>query len=175
MITDFRAFPSIPRLSKEMVISEKIDGTNACIVIDSDWNIQAQSRSRIITPDDDNMWFAYWVEKNQEELKSLWEWYHYWEWWGGKIQRGYWLKEKRFSLFFYRWEGTIPSIVSVVPVLYTWDFCTQKIDEVMEDLCQHGSYAADFMNPEGIVIYHTAWKCVFKKTFDNDWWKFTAK
>ena len=39
----------------------------------------------------------------------------------------------------------------------------------MEHLKKHGSYAAfDFMEPEGIVIYHTAAKQYFKKTFEKD-------
>jgi hypothetical protein len=32
---DFQAWPSIPRLNREMVVTEKIDGTNAAIIIES--------------------------------------------------------------------------------------------------------------------------------------------
>lgn len=170
----FKEFPSIPRLSKDMVITEKIDWTNACVVVTEKWEVFAQSRSRVITTEDDNYWFAKRVEKNKDELIKLWVWYHYGEWWGNGIQRNYWLKEKRFSLFVFRWEE-LPSCVSVVPVLYTWIFDTSKIQEVMNDLCDHWSYASEwFMKPEWIVIYHTAAKQVFKKTFENDEWKWKA-
>lgn len=171
---EFKKFESIPRLSKDMIISEKIDWTNACVVIDEEWNIHAQSRSRIITPwkQTDNYWFAGWVEKNKEELLKLWVWYHYWEWYGCWIQRGYWLIEKRFALFVFRWEE-LPSCCEVVPYLYTWPFDTNKIEEVLQDLKTNWSRAVHgWMDPEWIVVYHTAWKYLFKKTFDNDWWKF---
>ena len=38
----------------------------------------------------------------------------------------------------------------------------------MADLKTHGSYAAPFMNPEGVVIIHTAAGAMFKKTFEKD-------
>lgn len=174
---DFKEFPSIPRLSKDMIITEKLDGTNACVVIDAEWNVQAQSRNRFVTVWDDNHGFAGWVEENKEELKKLWEWYHYGEWWGSGVQRGYWLKkwEKRFSLFFYRWPWEIPSCVSMVPVLYKWPFSTEKVDQVMAELKEHGSYASPFMNPEGVVVFHEWSRTVWKKTFENDEGKWTAK
>jgi hypothetical protein len=31
---EFEAFPKIPRLKRDMVITEKIDGTNACVLIE---------------------------------------------------------------------------------------------------------------------------------------------
>lgn len=168
---EFKAFPSIPRLSKDMVITEKIDWTNACIVITEEWDVFAQSRGKIITVDDDNYWFAKRVERNKEELTKLWVGYHYWEWRGNGIQRKYNEKEKRFSLFFFRWED-LPNCVSIVPTLYTWPFDTNKIKEIMDDLSVHGSYASEgFMKPEWIVIYHAAAKIVFKKTFEKDEWK----
>lgn len=40
----------------------KLDGTNAAIQF-KDGKIQAQSRSRMITPEDDNYGFARWVEQ----------------------------------------------------------------------------------------------------------------
>ena len=35
-MTEFQPFPKIPRLSREIVITEKIDGTNAQILITDD-------------------------------------------------------------------------------------------------------------------------------------------
>ncbi len=47
----------------------KLDGTNAAVVVTPNKEIGAQSRSKIITPNDDNMGFARWVDSQ----KSYWE------------------------------------------------------------------------------------------------------
>jgi len=96
---DFVAFPKIARLSRECVISEKIDGTSAQILITDDGQIKAGSRSRWLTPENDNFGFAAWVADNKEELLTLGVGRHFGEWWGEGIQRNYGLKERRFSLF----------------------------------------------------------------------------
>jgi hypothetical protein len=80
-----------------------------------------RSRSRWITPDDDNFGFAAWVEANRDELLTLGPGRHFGEWWGSGIQRGYGLPkgEKRFSLFnVSRWGESRPACCHVVPVLY---------------------------------------------------------
>ncbi len=96
---EFREFDKIPRLKRNVVITEKIDGTNACVVISPEGIISAQSRSQIITPDNDNYGFARWVEDNSEELAKLGGGYHFGEWWGSGIQRRYGMDRKVFSLF----------------------------------------------------------------------------
>ena len=57
MTIEFRAWPKTPRLNgASMVITEKIDGTNACIIVTEDGRrIGAQSRNRLISPGDDNV------------------------------------------------------------------------------------------------------------------------
>ena len=117
---EFVEFPKIARLKRECMISEKIDGTNAQVFIrelaDDDVMptdtplvavrgkllIYAGSRSRWITPKDDNFGFAAWVEVHADELVSLGIGNHYGEWWGAGIQRRYGLSEKRFSLLIER-------------------------------------------------------------------------
>lgn len=170
---EFEAFRKIPRLSKEnMVITEKIDGTNAQIVITEDGQIFAGSRSKYITPQDDNYGFAKWVEDNREELISkLGAGKHYGEWWGAGINRKYDKKEKIFSLFNTSvWTPeTLPSCCSVVPTLCIHSFDTNKIEEVIKELTQHGSYAAPgFMKPEGICIYLPLIGRYYKKLIEND-------
>jgi ATP-dependent RNA circularization protein (DNA/RNA ligase family) len=54
----FEDFPKIARLSRECCITEKIDGTNAQVVITEDGQVLAGSRTRFITPEDDNYGFA---------------------------------------------------------------------------------------------------------------------
>lgn len=177
-MTDFVPFPKIPRWStSHIIVTEKIDGTNAQIVINDDCTeIKAGSRTRWITPDDDNFGFAGWVERNKEALLRLGKGQHFGEWWGNGIQRTYGLKEKRFSLFnTLRWAAPeqqerlqdIP--VSVVPILYQGIYDTGMVEECLKSLDICGSYAAKgFMNPEGVVIYIPGSRSLFKKTLGGD-------
>jgi hypothetical protein len=171
----FESFPSIKRLYREMVVTEKLDGTNAQICIDEQGAIRAGSRNRWITPEDDNFGFARWVAGNSAELMKLGVGRHYGEWWGSGIQRGYGLNEKRFSLFnVSRWgEGgkdvaNLPSCCHVVPVLYRGPFDGDNIDEVVLGLENGGSVAVPGANAEGIVIFHTHSGTLFKWTFGGD-------
>src|SRR5271170_4782953 len=102
----FVEFPKIARYSREVVCSEKIDGSNGQIYInDTMTEVFAGSRSQWITPEQDNFGFARWVAENKEELLKLGPGSHFGEWWGAGIQRRYDLKEKRFSLFnTHRWS-----------------------------------------------------------------------
>ena len=184
----FREFPKMARLSREVIVTEKIDGTNASIFIqnasledeDDIFNIaekdgyimRAGSRTRWITPSDDNHGFASWVASNSDELFKLGEGHHFGEWWGSGIQSGYGLQkgEKRFSLFNVdRWTESRPSCTHVVPILWRGVFDTVKIQEVLDNLAKTGSVAAPgFMKPEGIVVFHTAGNVGFKKTIYKD-------
>ena len=167
---EFQKFPSIARLSREVIVTEKIDGTNAQIYITHDGRLLCGSRSRYITIADDNHGFAKWVNINRTQLMELGVGRHYGEWWGLGIQSGYGLKEKRFSLFnVTRWCDDRPACCDVVPVLYRGEFNTGIIEGVMTHLLATGSLAAPgFMHPEGIVIYHVQGDISFKKTFKND-------
>jgi hypothetical protein len=168
---EFKPWPKIARLSREVIITEKLDGTNAAVVVLEDGDVYAQSRSRVITPGDDNFGFAAWVEANKEQLRLLGPGYHYGEWWGKGIQRNYGLTERRFSLFnVTRWKDTRPACCHIVPVLTVLPVMdTASINVVMNQLRTFGSYAAPgFMNPEGIVAFHTHANVMFKKTFEKD-------
>lgn len=132
--------------------------------------LYAQSRKRIITPEDDNFGFARWVVENATELVGLGPGVHFGEWWGLGIQRGYGLDEKRFSLFnVHRWTDDVrPTCCHVVPTLAHGE-AHIAIESAMRDLHRHGSLAAPgFPDPEGVVVYHTANGSLFKKTFDGD-------
>ena len=114
---EFIKFPKLPRLSRDMVITEKIDGTNAQICIsDSGLELKAGSCNRWVIPGDDNAGFAKWCEENRTELLRLGHGRHFGEWWGQGIQRKYGLSEKRFSLFnVSRWADDRPKCCHVVP------------------------------------------------------------
>jgi len=187
----FEGWPKMARLSRECIVTEKLDGSNGQICITEDGQIFAGSRTRWITPKEDNYGFARWVEGNKAELLKLGTGRHFGEWWGAGIQRTYGLREKRFSLFnTQRWlscrpdrahdcpgvfqktedggaEG--PACCYVVPILYRGEFNTHAIGGTLHHLKVMGSVAAPgFKSPEGIVIFHVAAGIGFKKTIEGD-------
>lgn len=220
----FQPFPKMARYSRPAIVTEKIDGTNASVIIQpvaksvpgvdptpeqqeteskmiahwygpdgSDWGMFAGSRTRLITPRDDNYGFARWVSEHVDELKTLGPGRHFGEWWGNKIQRAYGLinGERHFSLFnVSRWalhgvlelkpvdprtpdiqlvKEQLPQCCGLVPVLARGVFGDELVTEAMLKLRLYGSMAAaGFMQPEGIVVYHCASGTLFKKTLDND-------
>lgn len=183
---DFTPFPKMARLSRECLITEKIDGTNASILIErvahsdyppagaavvGDLALYPASRTRFISPESDNFGFARWVFDNAEELAKLGEGTHFGEWYGCGIQRNYGLSEKRFALFnATRWSSDDrPSCCEVVPVLYRGIFDTAAVERSVALLREHGSVAVPgFPNPEGVVVFHEAARVGFKKTLEND-------
>jgi hypothetical protein len=203
-LTMFEEFPKMARLTRDCVITEKIDGTNAqvhivrasdapdVVTLQSDMAqvviaadpvlgmlMFAGSRTRYITPIDDNFGFAKWVKEHADELWALGEGRHYGEWWGSGIQRNYGLTEKRFSLFnTARWADERdrekyptdrPACCHVVPVLYAGLFGPKHDENMLLKLQHEGSFAAPgFMKPEGVVVYHTAANVYFKKTLEKD-------
>jgi hypothetical protein len=172
---NFIPFTKIGRYSREVVVTEKIDGTNASIMIDENNNIKVGSRTRWITPTDDNHGFAKWVDRNKEELLKLGVGHHFGEWAGNGIQRGYGLKEKKFYLFnTSRWnQDNKPMCCEVVPILWQGKFDDMNINVIMNTLRLQGSNISEgCKNPEGIVIYHTGANTYFKKTFEKDEGKF---
>ena len=191
MITaEFQGFPKLARLSREVIVTEKIDGTNAQVFISEDGTLLAGSRTRWITPEDDNFGFAAWVQAHRDELLTLGPGRHFGEWWGKGIQRGYGLSERRFSLFnVQRWalhgsqpqtfptadprvtrtQDVLPPCCGLVPVLYRGLFDTSVVDGCLESLRLYGSIAAPgFTQPEGVVVFHVAGNVGFKKTAERD-------
>lgn len=207
---EFEEFAKIPRLKTRIVITEKIDGTNAQVAIEGPlvsgdiseatlptaeskiiafeavdgltYSLRAGSRSRWIIPGDDNFGFAHWVKTNATELVKLGPGRHYGEWWGSGIQRGYGKTngDKTFSLFnSLRWNAdnpNRPTCCSVVPVLFDGE--NPDVPEIMQQLLDHGSYAAPgFMKPEGIILYYTGAKDrgIFKETFEHKQGKWASQ
>ena len=138
----FHSFGKIPRLNKDVVVTEKIDGSNAAVVIHgtqhpdvlddpdkfvrvltpsgNEYAVAAQSRTRYITPgkQTDNHGFAGWVYLWAPLLgEVLGEGIHYGEWYGNGINRGYGLgkDDKRFMLFNAKRWGDVD--LSAVPGL----------------------------------------------------------
>lgn len=200
----FEAFPKLTRFSHDWTVTEKIDGTNAQVIIvnknepdltdggsglgmgddeqylpqvlavQGDLAILAASRTRMLSPNDDNYGFAKWVQRHAPDLFALGEGRHFGEWCGLGINRNYALPTKRFALFnAARWTNNPdkPDCVDVVPVLASGylDNPSAAFDSVLRDLKQDGShYSPGFMNPEGIVMFHRPSRTLFKKTFEYD-------
>lgn len=151
--------------------------------------LAAGSRKRWISPIDDNYGFARWVHENAVDLLTLGPGRHYGEWWGQGIQRRYDQDRKRFSLFnVHRWaseqntaalpnrKGTgqpTPECCDVVPVLSFSG--PNAVEEAMIHLRDNGSLAAPgFMNPEGVIAFHTGTRTLSKTTFEYDQGKWAA-
>jgi hypothetical protein len=186
----FTPFQKMARLKREVIISEKIDGTNAQIYITDDGRMLTGSRTRWIYPEDDNFGFAAWARDNKDELMQLGPGRHFGEWWGRGIQRNYGLNERRFSLFnVSRWclhgetpeqiptadprivkmQEVLPACCHLVPILRRGVNITTMAESALYELTQRGSVAAPgFMRPEGIVVFHVAGNVGFKMTLDND-------
>jgi hypothetical protein len=186
----FTPFPKMARLQREVIITEKIDGTNAQIFITDDGRMLTGSRNRWITPEDDHYDFAKWARDNKDELMQLGPGSHFGEWWGQGIQRNYGLDERRFSLFnVSRWclhgetpqpiptadprivkmQDVLPRCCRLVPILRRGTNITTMAESALYELSQRGSVAAPgYMHPEGIVVFHVAGNVGFKMTLDND-------
>lgn len=198
-MTAYPKFGSIPRWYKTFTISEKVDGTNGLIAVLPDGDeynairstgivpiafneegslaIFAGSRSRWLSADDkakDNAGFAKWIQEHASEVAQLGEGFHYGEWYGSGINRGYDLPKgtKRFALFnTHRWTVSRPEIFDVVPILWegSGDDLQEGIDSAIQNLVTNGSVISPgFRNPEGIVIYSQEARSYWKKTIAND-------
>lgn len=187
---EFVSFHKIARFFRDVIITEKLDGTNAQVLITDDGLVLAGSRKRFVTPDNDHYGFAAWVEDHKDEILSLGPGRHLGEWWGRGINRGYGIQDKRFSLFnTVRWclfdaepgqiktedprvvkyQQKLPPCIGLVPVLYQGIISTDVVNSCLSDLRSHGSYAAPgFGRPEGVVVYHTAANIAFKVTLERD-------
>lgn len=190
MAIEFTEFDKISRLNREVIVTEKIDGTNGQVHIRlADGNlemgydtqievdglpcyIRAGSRNRWVLHlgSDDNNGFGRWVHAHAHELAALGAGAHFGEWWGSGIQRKYGLSEKRWSLFNVgRWtDDTKPACCHVVPIINR-GIGFQVVYEAIELLKQHGSVASPgFAKPEGVVAFHVHSRSLFKMTIEKD-------
>ena len=177
MATEFREWSKIARLNREVIVTEKIDGTNGVVYVSDDLSeVIAGSRSRWLTIEADNFGFAKWVAEHADELRGLGPGYHYGEWWGAGIQRRYGLTEKRWSLFnVHRWadDAVRPKCCHVVPELARGtglaNVAGHAVGDALALLRACGSQAAPgFPKPEGVVVFHAASGNLYKVTLEKD-------
>jgi hypothetical protein len=164
-MVEFKKWPKIKRVNPfNVTITEKIDGTNSCIVIEDDKIVGVQSRNRFITPEDDHFGFAQWVIDNNDELLQLGSGYHYGEWAGpGILKNPHNLEEKKLFLFnSLRWGShnkLTPTCCSVVPVLFQGVLADYTIDSLLVDL-----FDREYETAEGIIVYYHAFRKYSKHT-----------
>lgn len=178
----FQPWPKIKRLDTNIVtITEKIDGTNACVIIEDGELVGVQSRQRLLNhlyPGDDNFGFSKWAFKNRKELITLGNGYHYGEWAGPGIQKNpHLLEEKTFFLFDPRFHSDFENnpdhpakpIVSVVPVFYTGWYNPETVVDILIRLENNevGVGVGKKANPEGIILYFHAFKQRLKKHIEG--------
>ena len=195
---EFIKYPKTKRFSSDIIITEKIDGTNAQLVYDKENEVLlAGSRNRFITVDKDNYGFARWVDDNREILTKYFNSFSnipvYGEWWGSGIQRGYGLTggEKYFSIFNVGLFGPVmPSElhaigVRYVPVLYEGSNRRDVILDVFGNLDNAGSQVflksgcleqfkfyfkpvSNELEPEGICIFFKQMGVIYKMTYEYE-------
>lgn len=190
----FHPWPSTPRLFRDVVITEKIDGENVALHIqeveDPDWDepwplirhagkwyyVAAQTRKKLLPYDE--MYrssFGRWVIANSYSIfEALGTGTHFGEWWGKGIKRGYGRGHNCLSLFnTARWNNLNRVIGGVVltsvPVIYEGPMTTIRVRIAVNYLKRVGSVAAPgYMNPEGVCVYQKASDTISKVTIEND-------
>jgi hypothetical protein len=162
----FEPYGKTPRWRSQVVVTEKIDGSNCFIIVPEDpaLPLAVGSRNRYITPgkSTDNFGFAGWVQDNEALLRRLGPGRHNGEWWGVGIGRGYGLTERRWSLFqAARWTDEqlralgLPANVTVVPILFRGEPVpgeASPVDQAIIKLTGGSVAAPGFMKPEGVVV-----------------------
>ena len=168
----FETWKKTPRLYRDIVITEKIDGQQAVIGI-SDDEFVLGSRNGWLEGHNDLRGFKDWALAHEGLLRAdLGNGIHRGEWFGHKIYRGYGLQENRLALFnTFLYDGVqfnTPNLCTT-PVLYQGVFSESRIKWALDCLRSEGSLVAPgFMRPEGICIYHTQSNDVYKVLLEND-------
>lgn len=176
---EFAPWPKIGRIgdSIQVQITEKIDGTNACIVVEGGEIVACQSRKKFIVPGDDNAGFAGWAYKNRHVLAEvLGDGHHYGEWAGPAIQKNPMnLSKKKFFLFDprrydFQWEDRLDLVLDggnlgKVPVLYEGAYFSELTERVMFDLAVNSRLRG--YEAEGIITWWAPFRTMTKTTFKH--------
>lgn len=135
----------------------KLHGTNSGILVRPDGTVLAQSRSRIITPAEDNMGFATWVEANKSvfsEINRDVPVIIYGEWCGRGIQKGV----------------AISAIDKAIFTVFAIQFGTSESDDssVYVDPDIIGDILADVYLPDNVYILPWEGNAVTVDFFDDN-------
>lgn len=168
-------YPKTGRISGPWLVTEKVDGTSACIAIEpgpfGSPAISFGSRNRWLTREADNHGFYAWaVAHSGWFMGHLGVGVHYGEWFGRGIQRGYGMTERRLALFdVERYQTrlahavTNPGVITVPALLEARDG-----DEGLGWLGHMAPTSTLGPVPmEGVVLRHRVTGAVFKHLFDG--------
>lgn len=171
-MTDHQMFPKIPRLQKvNVVITEKLDGTNAVIWLSPDKSeMKVGSRNRWVGDSklEDNSGFYQFCQENKEYLMRLHPGFNYGEFMGPKIQGNrYELEKKELYLFDTRRAGEFEdtNTIKVVPHLMT-----TPLDDLPEHLSKYNNMKSTLnpkANAEGVMLYFTELNKYIKVIYDK--------
>lgn len=171
-MSEWTGFPKIARLNRDCVVTEKVDGTNAAILIQSG-RLRVYSKSEELTGSIDSYGFYAWVmERKRAILDTFEDGLLRGEFAGPGINRNrHQLTSKTFYCFAAEprvREGVtgLPDGFNVVPVLYEGPFDTAAINREVDRLRINGSLVGG--TPEGVVVFHLAGSVGFKVTCLND-------
>jgi hypothetical protein len=190
----FTPYPKTPRLNREVIVTEKVDGSNGQVYITDDpirglapvaqiaqdgqlpALVYAGSRNRWVHPGDDNFGFAAWVASTAGTLvDDLGHGRHYGEWYGKGINRNpYEIQHKAFALFnpFTDLGSPATPHLGVVPLLAVCDFqdLQPMLKNLLAELRAYGTCLPNILcdYAEGVVVYHTAGRQTFKVTLVGD-------
>lgn len=154
--SEFRKWPKTKRfLDVQMTVTQKMEGTNAQIVLDEGGGIVlVGSRNIELSYEQDNFGFYAWCSENSEYLFSiLGPGRHYGEWCGPGIQNGEGLRERKFFSFNPYWlQKDSLDLIEPVPLLYQGrvDLCV--IYDILCNLEKNGSAVNGFKPAEGVII-----------------------
>lgn len=157
---EFRKWSKTKRLTDtEMVITQKMDGTNAQILFSKDSTKQdircmVGSRNKWLV-DVDNFGFKAFVTEHYKALFNfLGPGRHYGEWCGPGIQTGEGLEERKLFLFgnYSEIPDSCEHLLATVPELYRGAVSLEAVRHILEQLILDGSYVNGFDKPEGIIV-----------------------
>lgn len=156
----FRKWPKIKRLTDtEMVITQKLDGTNAQILF-ADYSTPDSIRCMVGSRnkwliEGDNFGFKAFVTEHYKILfRVLGPGRHYGEWCGPGIQTSEGLEERKLFLFgnYTEIPNSSKHLIDTVPELYRGAVSLEAVRHHLEHLILDGSYVNGFDRPEGLIV-----------------------
>lgn len=159
-VRDYCSYHSAPLPAIIFDGTVKLHGTNAAVGF-KDGEIFCQSRSRIITPEDDNFGFANFVESNKDYFQHLINMtcadfgmediIIYGEWCGGNIQKGVALSELDKMFVIFRVEDLCTGNTADLYQMDTYKGFYHHIPVYVSTEFMCFMVAVDFANPEDAV------------------------
>jgi len=156
---EFVKWRSIKRPEKNtIIITEKMDGTNGCIIIKDGIIIGVQSRTKLLSIDDDNYGFFAWCAEHAAHIIDvLGDGRHYGEFCGPGINKNrHDLGQRAFFIFNTFVYPTIPesAYIKKIDLIYTGKYSDLEIRKASFYINLRGMRFG--YCPEGFVVFYEA-------------------